>query len=221
MIGDEDAVVKLAFTWCRPCKGLFASLWEVCQDLSQDAFLEDCGQWKWILQALCQGSVACPWPANGTCFCELDVGRWSRCFWNLAISNQCWALTCSYGLYKSAWNCRDCGIKRPRIPSLRPPAMFSNFVCPQGQDISDVRSLQRGQVGKNLARCKQQAFRDKHGGGHGADVEKNEWMIIVTRVLFKTSRKIKFMTFDGLFKKPFYERKSEVCSNAWSLQFVP
>lgn len=56
--------------------------------------------------------------------------------------------------------------------------MFSNFVCPQGQDISDVRSLQRGQVGENLARCKQQAFRDKHGGGHGADVEKmNEWLL--------------------------------------------
>lgn len=97
--------------------------------------------------------------------------------------------------------------------------MFSNFVCPQGQDISDVRSLQRGQVGENLARCKQQAFRDKHGGGHGADVEKNEW--IKQGYCSRHPQKINFMTFDGLFKKLFYERKSEVCSNAWSLQFVP
>ena len=90
--------------------------------------------------------------------------------------------------------------------------MFSNFVCPQGQDISDVRSLQRGQVGENLARCKQQAFRDKHGGGHGADVEKNEWMIIVTRVLFNTSPKNQIYDFW------WFIQKAVLWTKEWGLQ---
>ena len=51
---------------------------------------------------------------------------------------------------------------------LRVPKILWN----QGQNFSNVRSLQGGQVGENLARCKQQAFRDKHGGGHDAYVEK-------------------------------------------------